>query len=276
MVVSGRWLLGAVGGIFLLAAVCAYGTLALLFYQGQWQLVLHPAKTITAVPSMKFEEVHFDTTETGVSQLDGWWIPADPGARWGGSAVLYLHDGSGSLSDSVNDLTALHELGINVFAFDYRGFGRSVGPHPDEARMQEDAAAGFSYLLNTKKIDPGSIVVYGRGLGAALAAMLASHHSPAGLVLDEPAASGRVTIDADARAKIMPLWLLLSERFDPMDSLKSLAVPKLFLDREDSRARTMELYRVSASPKDYFELKGNGYGETLTRFFDGLSLGRGR
>jgi len=41
-----------------------------------------------------------------------------------------LHNGSGSLSDTLPQLQALHNLGINVFAFDYRGFGKSLNVHP--------------------------------------------------------------------------------------------------------------------------------------------------
>ena len=269
--VSGRWLLGAFAAVLALAAVCAYATLALLFYQGQWQLILHPAKTITAIPRAKFDEIHFDYTETGVARLDGWWIPADAGARWTGDTILYLHGGRGSLSDAVSDLDALHMLGINVFAFDYRGYGKSAGPHPDEGRMNADADAAWSYLTATRHLDPKTIVVYGTGLGASVATGLTARHAPAGLILDGPSETAKKLTGADARARILPMWLLLDERFDPGPTLKTLALPKLFLDRNGTQARTEELYRLADSPKQYFELKrDDGYGATLTRFLDGV------
>lgn len=267
---SGRWLAGALGVILVLALLCAYGTLGVLFYQGQWQMILHPVKTIHATPQAKFDEIRFDVTQTGVPQLDGWWIPAEAGAHWSGSTVLYLHGGDGSLSNCVNDLAALHALGVNVFAFDYRGYGQSVGPHPDEARMGADADAAWSYLTDTRHLDPGTIVLYGSGVGASLAAELAARHAPAGVILDAPSETARKITRADARARILPMWLLLNERFDPAAALKTLAVPKLFLDRESAQARTVTLYRLSASPKQYFELKGSGYSETLGRFLDGV------
>jgi uncharacterized protein len=266
--VSPRWLAGALGAALALAVACAYGTLALLFYQGQWQLVLHPAKKVTATPRAKFDEIHFDVTETGVPQLDGWWVPADAGAL----TVLYLHGGDGSLSDCVSDLDALHALGVNVFAFDYRGYGRSVGPHPDEARMTEDVDAAWTYLTDTRHMDGAKLVAYGTGVGASLAAELAARHAVAGVVLDGPSEPARKMIGADARAKVLPLRLLLTERFDPADALKTLTTPKLFLDRNGARPRTVELYRAAADPKQYFELKQDAeYQETLQRFFGGLN-----
>lgn len=269
---SGRWLAGALGVALIAAAVCAYATLALLFYQGQWQLVLHPAKTISATPRAKFDEVRFDTTETGVTQLYGWWIPADPGSRWSAATVLYLHGGAGSLSNYVDDLDALHALGVNVFAFDYRGYGKSVGPHPDERRMGEDAGAAWSYLTGMRNLDASAIVIYGTGVGATLAAELAAKHDPAGLLLDAPNEPAKQIIEADARARMLPMWLLLNQRFDPGEALEGLSVPKLFLDRNHRQPRTLQLFRKSATPKDYFEVKSDTYQQVLLRFLDELNL----
>lgn len=268
--VSGRWLAAAMVAVLVLAVVCAYGTLALLFYQGQWQLALHPSNVIYATPQMKFDETHFDTTETGVAQLDGWWIPAEQGARWGDSTILYLHGADGSLSNYVDDLAALHALGVNVFAFDYRGYGRSVGPHPDETRMREDADAAWTYLTDTRHVDPATIVIYGEGVGASLAVELAARHRVAGVILDGPSEAARKIIGEDARAKILPMWLLLNERFDPAAALAGLSVPKLFLDRSGATLRTEELYREAASPKQYFDVKPDAYRTTLARFLDGV------
>lgn len=266
--VSGRWLLAAIGVALAAAVLCAYATLGLLFYQGQWQLVLHPAKTASATPHAKFDEIRFDVTETGVAQLDGWWIPAQAGARWAGDTVLYLHGGVGSLSNYVGDLDALHAIGVNVFAFDYRGYGKSTGPHPDEVRMNEDADAAWSYLTNTRHLDAKTIVVYGTGIGATLAAELAGRHAPAGVVLDAPNEPAKRIVEADARSRILPMWLLLDQKFDPARELSTLTVPKLFLDRNGAKARTDQLYREAASPKEYFEIQPAAYEETLKRFLD--------
>lgn len=268
--ISGRWLAWALGIALAVAALCAYGALCLLVYQGQWQLILHPSPAITATPAtqgLKFDEVRFDYTETGSPRLDGWWIPAQPAARWNASTILYLHGGSGSLSDSVDDLATLHSLGINVFAFDYRGYGRSAGPAPREKRMHEDAEAAWAYLTDTRHIAPNSIVIYGTGIGTALAADLAAKHAPAGLILDAPSEPARQIILADARARIVP-GFLITERFDPAETLQTLNVPKLFLDRNGAKSRTRELYKAAAAPKEYFELTPGALERRLRRFLD--------
>ena len=125
-------MLGGLAATLGLALVCVYIAFCLLFWQGQWQLVFKPSRIITATPAsvgLKYDEIGFDATETGVLQLNGWWIPAQGNAPYAADTLLLLHNGAGSLSNTVPQLLALHGLGINIFVFDYRGFGKSV-THP--------------------------------------------------------------------------------------------------------------------------------------------------
>jgi len=226
--VGGRWLLYAILGAVALAAVCTYLTLCLLFYQGQWQVVFHPTRTITSTPAsvgLKYDAISFDYTGTGVAQLVGWWIPADADSRYGNRTLLFLHDGRGSLSDVTAQLKTLHSLGINIFAFDYRGFGQSTDTHPSEQRVYEDADAAWNYLTDIRHLDPKSIVIYGTGVGATVAAEAAIRHpeSPA-LVLENPAPPALSRIEADSRTSILPIQWLFRDRFEIGPKLRTLGV----------------------------------------------------
>lgn len=246
IVVSGRWLLRAFTIVFAVAALCAYGTLCLLFYQGQWQLLLHPSRTITATPASRglpFEEIHFDVNEAGQPQLIGWWIPP---ANASPRTVLYLHDGSGSLSNTLDDLASLHALGLNVFAFDYRAFGKSAAVTPHETTMLADSLAAWTYLTDTRHLAGSSIVLYGEGTGASLAAGLAAQHEPAALVISNPSETATQIYAQDSRTRLLPVSLLATERFDPAVALGKINAPKLFLG---SSPRTGDLYQLAANPK---------------------------
>lgn len=272
--VSARWLL--VGVLLTLggAVVCGYLALCLLFYQGQWQLLFHPSHTITSTPGnagLQFDDILFDVTDTGIPQLDGWWIPADPDGVYAGDTILYLHDAHGSLSDSVSALAALHALGINVFAIDYQGFGHSAGTHPTERLARADSAAAWTYLTDTRHIRAGSTVVYGDGAGATFAACLGEEFAPAGVVLQDPSLSAREVFTRDARSQILPLFLLQKEFLDPTAALQRAHVPRLFLDRQGDSARTRELFHASSDPKAYFDLRSASdptVTETLRQFLD--------
>lgn len=274
MLVSPRWLAGAFVLTIVVAAVCGYGALCLLFYQGQWQLLFHPSRTVAATPAsagLDFSEVRFDVTDTGKAQLDGWWIPAAPDARYAADTVLYLHDARGSLSDCIPALTMLHSLGINVFAFDYRGFGRSAGAHPTERVATADSAAAWIYLTDLRHLPAGNLIVFGDGVGATFAAHLETRFAPAGVILEDPNLSARQVFLTDARARMLPLWLLQKEKLDPTADLAEGHIPRLFLDVRGDSARTRALFSASSDPKQYFDLRAapeSTLTATLRRFFD--------
>jgi hypothetical protein len=248
MDIDPRWLLKMLGLTIGGALLCGYLTLCGLFYQGQWQFVLHPAigGGTPATLGLTFEVVNFDVTETGQPQLHGWWIPADKGSRYPQGTILYLHGGDGSLGDTLSRLKDLHELGLNVFAFDYRGYGTSAGPHPDENRMREDTAAAWLYVTQTRRVPATQIVPYGEGVGGSLAVQLATNHPaiPA-LILDGPVFDTVSQVRKDPRAELIPVSLLFHERFEITKPLVSLQTPKLLFLGDASPAALTAV----ASPK---------------------------
>jgi hypothetical protein len=228
-----RWLISGIAATLGLAVVCVYVAFCLLFWQGQWQLVFQPSSAVTATPAsvgIQYDDIAFDATETGVLQLKGWWIPASSTGPLSASTLLFLHDGRGSLSATVPQLLALHELGSNIFVFDYRGFGKSAHIHPSEASTEQDADAAWSYLVDTRHLPPSSIVIDGVGLGAAIAAETARRHPQApAVILEDPRPPTLEILASDPRLRLLPLHLLFHDRFDPANTLAHLRIPKLFL-----------------------------------------------
>jgi pimeloyl-ACP methyl ester carboxylesterase len=248
---SARWLLGVLAATLGLALVCVYIAFCLLFWQGQWQLVFKPSRIITATPAsvgLKYDEIDFDATETGTLQLNGWSIPAQGNAPYAADTLLLMHNGAGSLSNTVPQLLALHGLGINIFVFDYRGFGKSVTIHPSEASTYEDADAAWRYLTDTRHVSPSSIVLDGVGLGAAIAAETARRHplAPA-LILEDPAPPTLDSLRFDPRMHLLPIRLLFHDRFDPTKTLAQLRMPKLLV--YSARDASGRYYDIAADPK---------------------------
>lgn len=234
--VSGRWLVTAASLAIVAAAACAWITLCLLFWQGSWQLLYHPASEVSRTPAsvgLAFDPVAFATTEAGVPRLEGWWIPAAPDAPTTRYTVLYLHGQDGNLSNAVNDLAALHAIGLNILAFDYRGYGQSHFAHPSEALLREDADWALNYLTSTRHINASSIILDGRDLGADLALEVAAEHPElAGVVLESPLDSPVDAIFSDPRARLVPARLLVRDRFDATLAATGLRIPSLWLVQE--------------------------------------------
>ena len=89
-------------------------------------------------------------------------------------------------------------LGLNLLAFDYRGYGESEGA-PSEAGLYRDADAAYRYLRDTLGVPPDRIVIFGHSLGSAVAVELAARVPAAGLILD-----GALTSVADRAQELFP------------------------------------------------------------------------
>jgi pimeloyl-ACP methyl ester carboxylesterase len=282
--VSPRWLAAAAAVALLTALACAWLTLCLLFWQGSWQLLYHPTAAISRTPAsagISYEPVKFAATETGTTQLTGWWIP-DPKAK---RTVLLLHGANGNLSDTIDTIAALDNQHLNVFAVDYRGYGQSLPAKPSESQLRQDAESALSWLTITRNIPAQTILVYGAGLGANLAAELAAepasvHSKLAGAILDQPSDQIMAPVFNDPRSRLVPAHWLVQDRYDLNTPTAALEIPTLWLfpqsqSRSTSQTQAPGAYTKARGQKSAAWLKppvatDPHFAETLRRWLDDL------
>jgi len=213
------------------AALCVWGALCFLFWQGSWQLLYHPKATIAQTPAnagLVFDSIGFATTEAGQPQLHGWWIPGPPMSRF---TAIYLHGANGNIGDTIPALGPLYSAKLNLLIFDYRGYGMSRFVRPSEAHWREDVELAIHYLTDTRHLPAGSIVLVGSGLGANLALEVAAAHPDlAGVVLEDPAVSPEDAVFNDPRARLVPAHWLVRDRWDLRAAAGALHVPSLWLE----------------------------------------------
>ncbi len=267
-VVSGRWLAKAFGIVAFAALICSYLSLCLLYYVGQWQIVLHPDPA-AAKQSAPADLTHFGPDETGRPQLTGEWIPAGEGSHYGQLTILLLPAGDGSRGDAEATVHTLHDIGLNVFSFDYRGYGLSAAVHPSQQRMTEDADSAWRYLTGSRGVPAAKIIPYGIGTGASLASGLASKHReiPA-LILDRPHTDLHDFAAADHRSALLPTHLLFHEHFPLAAELAFLATPKLLIA---GQGQAYPAFASAASPRMSVELpesSGPLFSDAVRRFID--------
>lgn len=230
--VPGRWLLGAVALTIGAAVFCAWCALCLLFWQGGWQLLYHPAAAIARTPAstgLAFDAVGFAASDAGTPRLAGWWIAAAPEAKFARLTVLFLHGQDGNLGDTVDALARLHAAGVNVLAFDYRGYGQNQFVRPSEAHWRQDTEWAIEYLTGTRHIAPGAIVLDGTALGANLALEeAAAHPELAGVIVERPLPDPMNAVFSDARARMVPAHLLVRDRYDLNTAAANVRVPVLW------------------------------------------------
>ncbi|MGH9534194.1 MAG: alpha/beta hydrolase [Terriglobales bacterium] len=179
------------------------------------------------------------------SSLDAWWVPTVAPER----TVLLFHSRRGNLSDLAERILRLRLLHSNVFAVDYRGYGKSQG-RPSVAGVVQDGESAYQYLTQVRKIPPQRIVVQGDELGAAVAAAVAARHPQvAALVLESPFPNLRALGNA-----MMPLagWFM-GGGFPVLQEVRQYPGPKLVLfggsDANVPAALSQEVYDAASEPK---------------------------
>ena len=102
--------------------------------------------------------------------------------------ILFSHGGTVDLGHLANYLFTLGDrLGVNVFAYDYSGFGQSTGTPGSEGAVYADAETAFDWLLTRYHLTPEQVVLYGQSLGTAPSLHLATKFpTVAGLILHSP------------------------------------------------------------------------------------------
>lgn len=259
-------ILWVIGGI-----AAGYILLVLLMYAMQSNLVYHPQNNIWATPSsvgLSYEDVTFQT-EDAVS-LHGWFVPADTAAL----TVLYFHGNAGNISGRLETFRLLHDLGLNVFMIDYRGYGKSEG-QPSEQGTYRDAEAAWQYLNKKREIADSSIVIMGRSLGGSVAAWLAARKNPAAAIIESTFTSA-----ADLAADLYP-WLpvrwMINYDYNTLDQIKQIESPIFMSHSRDDQIvpfhHGKKLFEAVESPKKFVELEGShgsGFWETGAKYRNGL------
>jgi hypothetical protein len=203
---------------------------------------------------LKVEDCWFES-EDGV-RLHGWWIAQENAA----GTILYCHGQSGSIGHRVGVFRALRKLGMNLFAFDYRGYGRSEGK-PSEEGLSRDVRAAHDYLTAQRGLAHRRLVLFGNSLGGAVAVEGASQRPVAGLIVQ--ASFTDVRSMARSRHRKLPLHWLASNQFRSIAKVGALAMPKLFVHGTRDRVVPIELgrelFEAAADPKRFLAIEGAGH-----------------
>ena len=162
------------------------------------------------------------------------WHIAQPKNAASAPTVLYLHGARWNMNGSVFRIARWYELGFNVLALDYRGFGRSTELLPSEETAAEDARLAFEELKR-RQPEAAQRYVYGHSLGGALAIDLAARElkdSPsavAGVIIESTFTSIPDVVRGMKWGWVPGLGLAVTQPFDSMSKIREVRVPLLVL-----------------------------------------------
>ena len=246
--------------------VLVAGLLALIFStQLERTFIFFPTEEVIYTPEMvglDYDEVYFDTD--GGHRLNGWYIPgaSDTDITW-----LWFHGNGGNIGHRVEEIAQIHQrLGVNLFIFDYQGYGKSSGG-PSEQATYRDARAALQYLNSRSELSQDRVVYFGRSLGAAVSIELAIKNPPMGMILVAPFAS------LNDMAKIafphipFATWLA-GNRFNSLARINQVTAPTIIIHGERDEtvpvAQGRKLYQATNQPKHFLGLPTAGHNDTNT------------
>lgn len=246
-------------------------TVGFLWSQIERRYIFFPTGEVQFTPKdagLQYEDVSFDTS--GGRQLHGWYVPGPVEA--GNTTWIWFHGNGGNIGHRVDELAMFHHrLGVNLFIFDYQGYGQSQG-EPTEQGTYRDARAALEYVSNRPGIDAQKIVYIGRSLGAAVAVELATEKPPSGLILVSPFSS--VSDMARLAFPYLPVGRLLKDRYDSVSRIRQIHTPLLIIhgaqDEMVPMAQGRALFEAANQPKTFRLLPGAGHNDT---YVDGGSGG---
>jgi fermentation-respiration switch protein FrsA (DUF1100 family) len=210
------------------------------------------------------EDVQF-TADDG-TKLHGLYL-AQPNAR---GTLLFFHGNGENVSYLVDELAQLQrEYQLSVFAFDYRGYGKSEGK-PSERGIQLDARAALDYLNKKTTTEPADVIFFGRSIGGAIAVELASERGCKALVLQSTFSS--LPDVAAHHYRWLPVRWLMRNRYPSAERIKKCPQPLLQTHGTSDHIVPISLARrlfdVSPSAdKQFVEMTGGHNDPTTSAFW---------
>ena len=239
--------------------ILAYAAFLLLFEN---KIIFHPSPypegywnpTSLGVP---IQDIYF-ASEDGV-KLHAWFIPSPKAV----ATLLWFHGNAGNLSHRLDNIQRLKRLNLNIFIFDYRGYGRSEGV-PNEEGIYKDSRAAYKQVLAMDGVSVDSLFLFGRSLGGICAVETAMNYPARGLILESV-----FTNSADMSRTVFPLiplgWAVRS-KLDAAGKVPHLKLEKLFLHgtRDEIVPYDLgrKLFEKSGNPKTFYAIEGAGHNDT--------------
>jgi abhydrolase domain-containing protein 17 len=227
------------------------------------RLIYFPPRYPHGFPSHPDEE--FAVEDVWMITDDGVRIHAffrsNPASR---RALLWFHGNAENIGYDLPYLKTLAQLGVNILAVDYRGYGRSEGK-PNEAGVYHDADAAFDYLVTQRHFRAQDIVVYGVSFWGAVGIDLAARRPCGGVIIQ----SSFTNAGAMARRMFgIPLFEYVPmSRFDSLRKIRNIHSPILIAhgtrDEVVPYEMGQQLFRAANEPKRFYPVEGSGHNNMI-------------
>lgn len=238
------------------------------------RLFYFPVKEMRRMEVLAYEEIPLRVAED-VTIYSYFFKPETDSVR---ATIFFLHGSGGNVSLYLPAIQPLVESGFQVYALDWRGFGKSGGK-PTHLNVLEDSKIAFADMRSREEVKSTPVVVLGQSLGGQVAVGLTRElqEQVTALVLDGSVASFS-TVAADnapveflrQRAESHPEDF--HQPYTAAEDIREItAIPKLIIQsRDDTNVRPergQTLFANAREPKAFWQTEGKHI-HTLMKYPD--------
>jgi hypothetical protein len=180
-----------------------------------------------------------------------------PDAR---GTIVFFHGNGESIADSVALGQMLRARGVTFVAVEYRGYGTSPSEHPSEAGLYADAEAALVAEASA------ALTLWGSSLGSGIAVEMATRGHAARLILQAPYTS--IPAVAQRWLPILPMSLLIGDRFDNLAKAPAVRVPTLIIHGDDDAVVPHDMGKTLAKAiagAELLTIAGAGHNDLFAR-----------
>ena len=194
-------------------------------------------------------------------------------AKNGKTTIMFFHGNGGNISHRLDSIKIFNSLGLNVFIFDYRGYGNSAGS-ASELNTYDDGISGWEYLIKNRGEKAEDIIIFGRSLGGSIASYLGTKLNPKGIILESVFTS--VKDLADTAYPFVPRSLIRFG-YETKNYVKDIHSPVLIIHSSDDEIVPFNhgevIFQNANEPKSFMEISGShnhGFLESKNQYISGL------
>jgi fermentation-respiration switch protein FrsA (DUF1100 family) len=157
-------------------------------------------------------------------ELTSWYVPS---RKVDFPTIVYFHGNASNLAMSIEKGRPFIDHGYGFLIAEYRGYSGNLGK-PSEDNLYKDARGWIEWLFNEQSLSQNDLILYGESLGTGIAVQMASEYKAIqALVLEAPYTT--LPDVGQSAYKILPVTLLMKDKYNSIEKIKSVKAPMLFL-----------------------------------------------
>ncbi|WP_186644088.1 alpha/beta hydrolase [Fluviispira vulneris] len=239
-----------------------------IFLTGCNNLFYYPDSVIQITPdrlNLAFTDFTIKTADN--EELHGWKIKAK--GQIPIATILHFHGNAQNITTHFMYCAWLAENGFDVIEFDYRGYGKSTG-EASRTGIYQDSVSFLQWAYENSRTKDNFIIAQSLG-GAVVIPAFADNekNNVQAIILDSTFASYR----GIARQKLASIWLtwplqwplsfLVSDNLSPIDYIKNVHVPLVFIHSKNDNVVPFEsgkeLFDTALEPKEFWDVEWDGH-----------------